>query len=48
MIDQEQENLNRGTLTAPTCDDSEDSQCSFVPTSIAIALWTMILLAGLS
>jgi hypothetical protein len=48
MIDQEQENLNCGTPTAPTRDDSGDNSRSFVPTFIAIALWTMILLAGLS
>jgi hypothetical protein len=48
MIDQEQADLKRRTLTAPTRDDSGDCQRSFVPTSIAIALWTMILLAGLS
>jgi hypothetical protein len=48
MIDQEEPNLNRRTLTAPTRDDSGDCQRSFIPTFIAIALWTMILLAGLS
>ena len=47
MIDQEQADLNRRMFTAPTLDDSGDSQRSFVPTFIAIALWTMILLAGL-
>jgi hypothetical protein len=48
MIDQEQADLNRRVLMAPARDDSGDNLRSFVPTFIAIALWTMILLAGLS
>jgi hypothetical protein len=48
MIDQEEPNLNRRMLTAPARDDSGDNPRSFVPTFIAIALWTTILLAGLS
>ena len=48
MIAQEQANVNRRTLTTPTRYDSWDNPRSVVPTFIAIALWTMIFLAGLS
>jgi hypothetical protein len=48
MIDQEHADPNRRMLTAPSRDDPGDNPRSFVPTFIAIALWTMIFLAGLS
>jgi hypothetical protein len=47
MIGQEEVPLNHKTPTTPAQDDCRDELRSCLPTFIAIALWTMILIAGL-